>query len=76
MERHTKVAGQRPAGLGGGNARRITVRTVVDGRQVAFPVWGVRDRDQEHEPIVHGIAVPHRLHCRHTTREDRGASRK
>ncbi len=46
---------------------------VVDGRQVALPIWSVKDRDQEHEPVVHRIAVPERLHRRHTAREGRGA---
>ncbi|MGW1729009.1 hypothetical protein ACWCQK_39895 [Streptomyces sp. NPDC002306] len=66
MEGHLKVASQRPAGVGGCNTRRRAVRSVVDGRQVAFPLRGVQDRDQEHEPVVDCIAVPERFHCCHT----------
>ncbi len=76
MEGHTKVAGERPAGLGGGNAGGIAVPAAVDGRQAALPVRDVQDRDQDHEPVVHGIAVPYRLHRRYTTWESRGASCK
>ncbi|GJF26859.1 hypothetical protein SHO565_74230 [Streptomyces sp. HO565] len=76
MEGHTKVAGERSAGLGGGNAGGIAVPATVDGRQVALPVRGVQDRDQDHEPVVHGIAVPYRLHRRYTTWESYGASCK
>lgn len=49
VEGNAKVAGQSPAGLGRGNTRRRAVRAVVEGRQVAFPIWGVQDRDQEHD---------------------------
>ncbi|WP_328907993.1 hypothetical protein OG230_36185 [Streptomyces sp. NBC_00234] len=40
---------------------------------MALPLWGVQDRDQEHEPVVHCIAVPERLHRHHAARESRDA---
>ncbi|KOG91512.1 hypothetical protein ADK38_02755 [Streptomyces varsoviensis] len=76
MERHTKVVGQRPAGFGGGVDRGSTAPALVDGRQVPLPLWGIQDRDQDNEPVVHGIAVPQRLHRRHAAWESRGASGK
>ncbi|MFE7302532.1 hypothetical protein [Streptomyces sp. NPDC057579] len=43
---------------------------------MTLPLWGIQDRDQDNEPVVHSIAVPQRLHRRHATWESRGASRK
>lgn len=71
VERHAKVAGQRSAGLGGGSARRGAT-AFVNGCQVAFTVWAVQDRNQQHEPIVHGIAVPEGLDRSYTARESCG----
>ncbi|OKJ32196.1 hypothetical protein AMK24_27780 [Streptomyces sp. CB02366] len=73
MEGHAKAVGERPAGLGGDNTRRRAVGSVVDSRQVALPIRGVQHRDQEHESVVHCIAVPECLHRRHTAWESRGA---
>lgn len=73
VEGHAKAVGERPAGLGGDNTRRRAVGSVVDSRQVALPIRGVQHRDQEHEPVVHCIAVPECLHRRHTAWESRGA---
>ncbi|MFC8760405.1 hypothetical protein ACFUAG_06730 [Streptomyces sp. NPDC057193] len=39
---------------------------------MAFPLWAVQDRDQQHEPIVHGIAVPEGFDRSHTARESCG----
>lgn len=71
VERHAKVAGQRSAGRCGGSARRVAT-ALVNGRQVAFPVRAIQDRHQQHEPIVHGIAVPKGLDRNYTTRESCG----
>ncbi|MFH8371804.1 hypothetical protein [Streptomyces sp. NPDC018031] len=43
---------------------------------MTLPLWSIQDRDQDNEPVVHGIAVPQRLHRHHATWESRSASRK
>jgi hypothetical protein len=68
----SRQADQRPACLEGGNARRRAVRAAVNGRQ-----WLSRPGNREPRPgartSLHGMAVPERLHRRHTAGEGRGA---
>lgn len=56
--------------------RRGAAGAVMDGRQVTFPGRLVQDRDQQHEPVVDGVAIPESLNGGYPAREGRGSGRK